>query len=212
MTRVGIITQARMTSTRLPGKVLLAAGGRTLLDHHIDRLQKLDLPLVVATTTNASDDPIAALAVSRGARVFRGSETDVLGRFAGAARDAGLDVVVRVTSDCPPHRPRARQAGRRAVRRTRGPHRTRVQRARADLSPWLRFRGVLRRCASRSGRTGIPSRRSRARHPVPLQRPGSRYAPARHHRHARRVALPRHRRHPGGPRGHPRPRRDLRRG
>ncbi|MFD8767546.1 cytidylyltransferase domain-containing protein [Microbacterium oxydans] len=101
MTRVGIITQARMTSTRLPGKVLLAAGGRTLLDHHIDRLQKLDLPLVVATTTNASDDPIAALAVSRGARLFRGSETDVLGRFAGAARDAGLDVVVRVTSDCP---------------------------------------------------------------------------------------------------------------
>lgn len=101
MTRVGIITQARMTSTRLPGKVLLPAGGRSLLDHHIDRLQRLGLPLIVATTTNAADDPIAALALSRGTGVFRGSESDVLSRFAGAAREARLDTVVRATSDCP---------------------------------------------------------------------------------------------------------------
>ncbi|PQZ56350.1 acylneuraminate cytidylyltransferase [Microbacterium sp. MYb54] len=101
MTRVGIITQARMTSTRLPGKVLLPAGGRSLLDHHIDRLQRLGLPLIVATTTNAADDPIAALALTRGTGVFRGSESDVLSRFAGAAREARLDTVVRVTSDCP---------------------------------------------------------------------------------------------------------------
>lgn len=101
MTRVGIITQARMTSTRLPGKVLLTAGSRSMLDHHIDRLLESGLPIVVATTTNSTDDPLAALGEARGVRVFRGSESDVLGRFAAAAVDAGLDVVVRVTSDCP---------------------------------------------------------------------------------------------------------------
>lgn len=101
MTRIGIITQARMTSTRLPGKVLLAAGGRSLLDHHIDRLLRTGLPVVVATTTNAADDAIAALAVSRDVQVFRGSEADVLSRFSGAARQSGLAAVVRVTSDCP---------------------------------------------------------------------------------------------------------------
>ncbi|PCE14941.1 acylneuraminate cytidylyltransferase [Microbacterium sp. SZ1] len=99
--KVGIITQARMTSTRLPGKVMLTAAGRPLLDIHLDRLSATDLPVIVATTTNAADDPIAGLAGSRGLTVFRGSEEDVLGRFAGAADEAGLDAVVRVTSDCP---------------------------------------------------------------------------------------------------------------
>ena len=101
MTRIGIITQARMTSSRLPGKVLIPAGGRSMLDHHIDRLSSADLPVVLATTTNAADDPLADLGHRRGIEVFRGSEGDVLSRFAGAASSAGLDVVVRVTSDCP---------------------------------------------------------------------------------------------------------------
>ncbi|WP_372984389.1 cytidylyltransferase domain-containing protein [Microbacterium sp.] len=101
LTRIGIITQARMTSTRLPGKVLIPAGGRSMLDHHIDRLAAADLPIVLATTTNAADDPLAALGHARGIDVFRGSETDVLSRFSGAASSAELDVVVRVTSDCP---------------------------------------------------------------------------------------------------------------
>mgnify|MGYP001952011106 FL=1 len=101
MTRIGIITQARMTSSRLPGKVLIPAGGRSMLDHHIDRLSSADLPVVLATTTNAADDPLADLGHRRGIEVFRGSEDDVLSRFAGAASSAGLDVVVRVTSDCP---------------------------------------------------------------------------------------------------------------
>lgn len=90
-----------MTSTRLPGKVLLTAGGRTMLDHHLDRLETTGLPVIVATTTNASDDDIVRTARDRGIPVFRGSEADVLSRFAGAATDAGLDAVVRVTSDCP---------------------------------------------------------------------------------------------------------------
>jgi spore coat polysaccharide biosynthesis protein SpsF len=101
MARVAVVTQARTGSTRLPGKVLLQAGGRAFLDHHLDRLHRTGLELVVATTTNPLDDPIAELAAARGVTVHRGSEHDVLARYAGAVRELGLDVVVRVTSDCP---------------------------------------------------------------------------------------------------------------
>ncbi|WP_114861015.1 cytidylyltransferase domain-containing protein [Azospirillum brasilense] len=101
--RVVCISQARMTSTRLPGKVLMDAAGQPLLAHHLDRLARcrtLDA-LVLATTVNGTDDPVADLAGSLGVPVFRGDEQDVLGRFAGAAAMAGADVVVRVTADCP---------------------------------------------------------------------------------------------------------------
>jgi spore coat polysaccharide biosynthesis protein SpsF len=99
--RVGVITQARTTSTRLPRKVLLEIGGRTVLDHHLDRLTASGLEVLVATTTNSTDDEIAALARRRGVFCHRGSETDVLARFHECAAARGLDVVVRVTSDCP---------------------------------------------------------------------------------------------------------------
>lgn len=101
--RVVCISQARMTSTRLPGKVLMEAAGQPLLAHQLERLARcrtLDA-LVLATTVNGTDDPVAALAGSFGVPVFRGDEQDVLGRFAGAAAMAGADVVVRVTADCP---------------------------------------------------------------------------------------------------------------
>jgi spore coat polysaccharide biosynthesis protein SpsF len=101
LTKIGIITQARMTSTRLPGKVLLSAGGRTMLEHHIDRLGAAGVPVIIATTVNETDDVIVEEAERLGARVFRGSEADVLSRFAGAAESLHLDAVVRVTSDCP---------------------------------------------------------------------------------------------------------------
>ena len=97
------ITQARMTSTRLPGKVLKEAAGRPLLAHHLSRVCKaksLDA-VVCATTTNPCDDPIANLALSLGAEVFRGSELDVLSRYAAAANFYGADVIVRVTADNP---------------------------------------------------------------------------------------------------------------
>jgi len=90
-----------MTSTRLPGKVLLKAAGRTMLDHHIERLTSADLPVIVATTTNATDDPVVEAMTTRGVPVWRGSETDVLSRYLGAIAAHGLDTVVRVTSDCP---------------------------------------------------------------------------------------------------------------
>ena len=101
MNRVGVVTQARTGSTRLPGKVLIEAAGRTMLDHHLDRLVAAGLDVYVATTDSATDDRVADLAQGRGIAVFRGSEEDVLSRFAGCARAHDLDVVVRVTSDCP---------------------------------------------------------------------------------------------------------------
>lgn len=102
MTHVGIISQARMTSTRLPGKVLLESGGATMLAHHVNRLRTSGYPVYVATTTNATDDVIVAESERIGVDgVSRGSEDDVLSRFAVAAEAFGLEVVVRVTSDCP---------------------------------------------------------------------------------------------------------------
>lgn len=98
---IGIITQVRVTSTRLPAKVLLRVSGRTYLEHHLERLRGTGLPVIVATTTNHDDDPVVGLAEQAGIPVFRGSEDDVLSRFAGAAREHGLDGIVRVTSDCP---------------------------------------------------------------------------------------------------------------
>jgi spore coat polysaccharide biosynthesis protein SpsF len=101
VTRIGVVTQARMGSTRLPGKVLIEAAGRTMLDHHIDRLTAAGLSVYVATTDTAGDDRLAELVAVRGLPVYRGSEADVLSRYAGCARANALDVVVRVTSDCP---------------------------------------------------------------------------------------------------------------
>jgi spore coat polysaccharide biosynthesis protein SpsF len=102
MRRVAIV-QARMTSTRLPGKVMMDLAGRPLLERELERLQRCERidELVVATTTNGDDDVLVELADRVGVRWYRGSETDVLGRYAGAAREAAADLVVRLTSDCP---------------------------------------------------------------------------------------------------------------
>jgi len=98
-----IVVQARMTSTRLPGKVLMDVAGRPMLAQQLRRLTRCRLAddIVVATTVNATDDPVVTVARAEGARWFRGSEGDVLDRYVGAARDAKADIVVRVTADCP---------------------------------------------------------------------------------------------------------------
>jgi len=101
--KIIIITQARMTSTRLPGKVLKTVLGKPLLSYQIERLQRVKQAreVVVATTTNQTDQPIKELCRTMAVPIFRGSEEDVLSRYYEAAKMHKADVVVRVTSDCP---------------------------------------------------------------------------------------------------------------
>ena len=97
------ILQARASSRRLPGKVLKPILGRPMLERQIERLRRarrLD-KLVVATSTDASDDGIDALCQSLGVDCFRGSLDDVLDRFYQAARRYAPRAVVRLTGDCP---------------------------------------------------------------------------------------------------------------
>ncbi|MGI4886766.1 MAG: cytidylyltransferase domain-containing protein [Janthinobacterium lividum] len=101
MPRVGIVSQARMASTRLPGKVLREAGGQPLLAWHAARLRPAGAPVYLAITTNPADDPLADFATRAGLPFVRGSEADVLARYQQCAAAFGLDVIVRVTSDCP---------------------------------------------------------------------------------------------------------------
>jgi spore coat polysaccharide biosynthesis protein SpsF (cytidylyltransferase family) len=95
------IIQARMTSGRLPGKVMEDLAGLPLLAWVVRAAREATCigRVTVATTTNDSDDAVVAWATREHVDVFRGSEDDVLDRFHGAATDA--EVVVRLTSDCP---------------------------------------------------------------------------------------------------------------
>jgi spore coat polysaccharide biosynthesis protein SpsF len=103
MAEVTCITQARMTSTRLPGKILMPVMGRPLLEYHIRRLQQVGEidNLIVATTINADDDPVVTLCDELGVTIYRGPEHDVLSRFLGAGEMVDSEVIVRVTADCP---------------------------------------------------------------------------------------------------------------
>jgi spore coat polysaccharide biosynthesis protein SpsF len=95
--------EARMTSSRLPGKVLLPAAGKPLLEHMVERLRRsrhVD-QIVVATTVNADDEPISELAERLGIGCFRGSEDDVLSRVLGAAQAYDAELIVELTGDCP---------------------------------------------------------------------------------------------------------------
>lgn len=101
-----LIIQARMTSTRLPGKILLPVGGVPILEAMVRRLADLPFPhrIVVATTDDGSEAPILDLCGRLGAAAWRGPVDDVLARYLGAARSAGAepdDPIVRLTSDCP---------------------------------------------------------------------------------------------------------------
>jgi spore coat polysaccharide biosynthesis protein SpsF len=98
-----LITQARIGSTRLPGKVLKEIGGKSLLQIHLDRLKKSKMisEIIVATTINEEDTLIYDKAIAWGFGASRGSELDVLDRFYQAVKDKNADWIVRVTSDCP---------------------------------------------------------------------------------------------------------------
>jgi len=101
--RICATIEARMTSARLPGKVLLDAAGKPMLERMIERVKRVPSldGVIVATTINPSDDPIVALAERAGVAVFRGSEEDVMSRVLGAAQTHGVDVIVELTGDCP---------------------------------------------------------------------------------------------------------------
>lgn len=101
--RIIATIEARMASSRLPGKVLRPAAGQSMLAHLVRRLSavpSLD-GIIVATTVNPQDDPIVQAAAALGVGCSRGSEDDVLTRVIEAARSGGAEVVVEITGDCP---------------------------------------------------------------------------------------------------------------
>jgi len=107
MRKVAVV-QARTGSSRLPGKVLMLLAGRPVLDHVVTRVsaaERID-EVVVATTDLPGDDAISDYCRDRGWTCVRGSESDVLSRYALAVRESGAGIVARVTSDCPLFSPR----------------------------------------------------------------------------------------------------------
>ncbi len=101
--RVVAIIQGRMSSSRLPGKILLDLDGEPMLVRVVERVRmaKTVDEVIVATTTDPSDDPAAQLCTERGIPCERGSLFDVLDRFYQAAKSHAADVIVRITADCP---------------------------------------------------------------------------------------------------------------
>ena len=97
------IIQARMGSSRLPGKVLLDIGGEPMIVRVIERTRRARrlTGVMVATTDDPADDPIANLCMERGYVVYRGSVHDVLDRYYHASRAQRAEIVVRITADCP---------------------------------------------------------------------------------------------------------------
>jgi len=98
-----LVTQARLGSTRLPGKILKKIQGKSLLEIHLDRLKKCNniSEIIVATTTNIKDEIIYNKSIELGVNSSRGSESDVLDRFYKSVEYKNPDWIVRVTSDCP---------------------------------------------------------------------------------------------------------------
>lgn len=103
MKRIVVIIQARMGSTRLPGKVLKKIKGKTILYYVVERVKKSKMidEIVIATTLNKRDNSIVKEAESLNVKSFRGNEEDVLSRYYQAAIKYHADVIVRITSDCP---------------------------------------------------------------------------------------------------------------
>lgn len=101
--KIAIVIQSRTGSSRLPGKILMPLAGAPLLARMVERVRAAAVPaeIIVATTTDASDDPVAALCAGIDTQCFRGHPTDLLDRHYQAGRAADADVVVKIPSDCP---------------------------------------------------------------------------------------------------------------
>src|SRR5512139_1718853 len=101
--RILAIIQARMSSSRLPGKVMLEAAGKPILQHMLERVKQassLD-GIALATTVDPSDDILARFCQKHHLPCYRGSLQDVLDRYYQAANQFRADVIVRLTADCP---------------------------------------------------------------------------------------------------------------
>ncbi len=100
---IAAIIQARMGSTRLPGKIMLPLAGRSVLSHVVERVKRVKGidTIIVATTTLPEDDALEAFCHAEGYACFRGSADDVLSRYYEAARTVGATGIIRITSDCP---------------------------------------------------------------------------------------------------------------
>ncbi len=101
MNHTGILIQSRMSSSRLPGKVLLKIGDYPLLYYVIKRMQILNLPIVVCTSSEKTDDPIVSYLQSQKINFFRGELNNVLKRFIDAASEFHFDNLFRITADNP---------------------------------------------------------------------------------------------------------------
>lgn len=101
--KIAAIVEARMTSSRLPGKVLLPATGMPMLSHLVRRLHTIETidEIVLATTTNSTDDLLVDFSKKTGIKCFRGSEEDVMSRVIEAADSVNADLIVEITGDCP---------------------------------------------------------------------------------------------------------------
>jgi len=101
--KTAVIIQARMGSTRLPGKVLMSISGKPMVQHVLDRLsfaKKIDV-IILAIPNTKENDVLEEFAKENNIIYVRGSEEDVLGRYYKAAEKFKIDVIVRITADCP---------------------------------------------------------------------------------------------------------------
>ena len=100
---IGAIIEARMSSSRLPGKVLLKAEGQSMLEILVSRLKCVSAidAIIIATTVSSTDDAIELEAARLGVICFRGSENDVMARVLNAARSNAVNTIVEITGDCP---------------------------------------------------------------------------------------------------------------
>lgn len=101
--RIAATIEARMTSSRLPGKILMKYQGKTMLEHMVDRVKRSDIldDIIIATTINDTDDVVVAEAKKLGVKFYRGSEENVMSRVLEAAQRHNVDTIVELTGDCP---------------------------------------------------------------------------------------------------------------
>tara|TARA_B100001063_G_C16657404_1_gene499247 strand:- start:15 stop:767 length:753 start_codon:yes stop_codon:yes gene_type:complete len=103
MPKISAIIEARVNSTRLPGKILLKINKKTILEHLVNKVKRSKNlnDIIIATTLNKSDDQIVKIAKKLKVKFFRGDEKNVLKRVIDAADHFKVDIIVRITSDCP---------------------------------------------------------------------------------------------------------------